>query len=89
MEIMGGAVRFAAECEEDPEKLYWARSTLGDLQVLLGTQASVQSAYKEAVAVNRDSWFALDSSRQQLLMLQELGFRPRTSVPAWRCSTVP
>ena len=76
MEIMGGAVRFAAECEEDPEKLYWARSTLGDLQVLLGTQASVQSAYKEAVAVNRDSWFALDSSRQQLLMLQELGFRP-------------
>ena len=76
MEIMSGAVRFAAECEEDPEKLYWARSTLGDLQVLLGTPSSVQSAYKEAVAVNRDSWFALDSSRQQLLMLQDLGFRP-------------
>ena len=73
-DLMAGAVRFAAECEEDPEELYWARASLGDLQILTGTPQSTEAAYKAAVAINRNNWFALDSSRGQLLLLQELGF---------------
>ncbi len=76
LEVMAGAVRFAAECEEDAEHLYWARASLGDLQVLDGTPQSTEAAYKDAVAINRDNWFALDSSREQLLLLRELDFRP-------------
>lgn len=74
--VMAGAVRFAAECEEDPENLFWARASLGDLQVLAGTPQSTEAAYKAAVAINRDNWFALDSTRGQLLLLQELGMAP-------------
>lgn len=74
MEIMAGAVRFAAECDEDPDNRFWARASLGDLQVLIGTPESTAAAYKEALAINRDNWFALDSTREQLVLLQELGF---------------
>jgi len=73
-EIIPGAVRFAAECEEDPDNQFWARASLGDLQVLVGTPQSTEAAYKAAVAINRDDWFALDACRAQLLLLQELGF---------------
>ena len=73
-DMMAGAVRFAAACEEEPEELFWARASLGELQVLTGTPQSTEAAYKAAVAINRDNWFALDSSRGQLLLLQELGF---------------
>ncbi len=76
MDILAGAVRFSAQCEEGEEDLYWARVSLGDLEVLAGTPQSTESAYKEAIAINRDNWFALDSSRGQLLLLQELGFSP-------------
>jgi tetratricopeptide (TPR) repeat protein len=75
-DILAGAVRFAAQCEVGEDDLYWARASLGDLEVLVGTPQSTQSAYKEAVVINRDNWFALDSSRSQLLLLQDLGFSP-------------
>ena len=73
-DMMAGAVRFAAECEQDQENLYWAKASLGDLQVLIGDAGSAATAYKEAIAINRDNWFALDSCREQLLLLRELGF---------------
>jgi tetratricopeptide (TPR) repeat protein len=78
MQVMAGAVRFAAECEDkrDKEKLYWARATLGDLEVLIGTPESTEAAYKDAVATNRGNRFALNSSRDQLLLLQQLEFSP-------------
>ncbi len=34
---MAGAVRYAAECEPDPNQLFWSKTTLGDLEVLVGT----------------------------------------------------
>ncbi len=73
-EVMIGAVRFAADCEQDPDKRYWAKASMGDLQVLVGDADSVAAAYKEAIAINRDNWFALDSCREQLTLLHELGF---------------
>jgi hypothetical protein len=38
----------------------------------------VKTAYKEAIAKNEKDWFALKSSRSQLQLLQDLGFRPDT-----------
>jgi hypothetical protein len=76
MATMAGAVRFAAACEPDPGQLFWALASVGDLEVLVGTPDSVKAAYKEAIAKNDQDWFALNSSRAQLQMLKDLGFRP-------------
>lgn len=72
---MAGAVRFAAECETDEQRVFWAKATLGDLEVLVGTPDTVEAAYTEAIANSDKDWFALDSTRAQLLLLDELGFR--------------
>lgn len=76
--IMTGAVRFAAEYDMDTRQAYWAKATLGDLEVLDGTPETVKAAYKEAIAKNDKDWFALHSSCAQLQLLKELGFRPKT-----------
>ena len=76
MASLAGAVRFAAECERDEQQLFWSKATLGDLEVLVGTPSSVEAAYKEAIARNDKDWFALDSTRAQLLLLKDLGFHP-------------
>ncbi len=73
---MAGAVRFAAECETDERQAFWAKATLGDLEVLIGTPVTVTAAYKEAIASSDRDWFALNSSRAQLELLRDLGFRP-------------
>ena len=75
---MAGAVRFAAACEQDPCGLFWSQATLGDLEVLTGTPASVTDAYQAAIAHDDKNWFALNSSRAQLQLLRALGFRPET-----------
>lgn len=76
MEIMAGAVRFGAECEPDDKQRFWSMATLGDLEVLVGTPDSVKAAYKEAIAKNDKDWFGLNSSRAQLVLLKDLGFKP-------------
>jgi tetratricopeptide (TPR) repeat protein len=78
MDTMAGAVRFAAGCELDDRQLFWSKTTLGDLEVLVGTRDTVTAAYKEAIAKNEKDWFALNSSRGQLQLLKALGFRPDT-----------
>jgi tetratricopeptide (TPR) repeat protein len=75
MSSMAGAVRFAAQCETDDQQRFWSLATIGDLEVLIGTPDTVQSAYKNAIAKNDKNWFALDSSRTQLLLLKYLGFQ--------------
>jgi tetratricopeptide (TPR) repeat protein len=74
---MEGGVRWAIRgaLEKDP-KDYWARITLADLEVLVGSKQAVDTAYKNAVAVADRDWFKLQSSRQQLALLKDLGFRP-------------
>ncbi|SEN39110.1 protein of unknown function [Nitrosospira multiformis] len=76
--IMAGAVRFAAECETDASNIYWAKATLGDLEVLDGTPANVKAAYKEALTRSGNNWFYVDSPYAQLRLLNDLGFRPDT-----------
>lgn len=76
IDVLPGAVRFAAQCEQDPEKRFWSHATLGELQVLMGTPQTAEAAYKEAVAADRDNRFALESTREQLLLLRELALAP-------------
>jgi tetratricopeptide (TPR) repeat protein len=76
IQTMAGAVRFGAENEPDEQQRFWALSTLGDLAVLVDSAAAVGKAYREAIAKNDKDWFALRSTRAQLLLLQQLGFRP-------------
>jgi hypothetical protein len=75
---MAGAVRFAAECEPDERQFFWSKTTLGDLEVLVGTPDTTKAAYKEAIAKNDKDWFALNSSRAQLQLLMDLDFHPET-----------
>ncbi len=74
-ESMAGAVRFGAECEADSQQYFWAKATLGDLQVLTGTPETVTRAYKEAIVHAEQDWFALNSSLTQLRLLASLGFK--------------
>jgi len=81
LRAMEGGIRWAVKCELDklkdqPKETYWAKVTLADLELVVGAPASVEKAYKAAVAVAEDNWFALDSSQQQLLLLEPLGFKP-------------
>ncbi|MFN7898471.1 MAG: TRAFs-binding domain-containing protein, partial [Synechococcaceae cyanobacterium] len=76
---LAGAVRFAAESANtdahgDPS--FWALATLGDLAVLEGTAAEATAAYRKAISLRETDRFALNSCRAQLLLLQDLGFRP-------------
>ncbi len=73
--VMAGAVRFAAECEPDERQLFWAKATLGDLEVLVSDPDTVRAAYREAIAKNEQDWFALNSSLTQLQTLEALNFR--------------
>jgi len=70
------AVKSALVKETPDSKDYWGRVTLADLEVLTGDTPDVEKAYKHAIAAAEKDWFALDSSRQQLFMLGQLGFRP-------------
>ena len=78
-ELEGGvrwAVRSALSKEVTDDKDFWARMTLADLNLLTSDGATVEKAYAHAVATAEKDWFALNSSWQQLDLLQTLGFRP-------------
>lgn len=77
--VLEGGVRWAVKSALEKETLdckdYWARVTLGDLEVFLSKGPKVKKTYEHAVAASEKNWFNLDSSRQQLLLLRDLGFR--------------
>ena len=75
-EAMAGGIKWAAQCDSNSDADFWAKATLADLEVLIGTPASVTNAYKEAIACAEKDWFALNSTLSQLKLLQDLGFRP-------------
>jgi len=75
MAMVAGAVRFAAEMEADPNQAFFAKATLGNLEVLVGTPDTTKGAYKEFIAKNDKDWFALNSCRAQLQLLKDMGYR--------------
>jgi serine/threonine protein kinase len=75
--MLEGGVRWAIHCAlKKDARDYWARATLGEFELLTGDQSRIERAWKEAIAAADENWFALDSSRQQLLLLDDLRFRP-------------
>ena len=76
-ETLLGGVRWAvAAARRRQPKDYWARATQAELSLLSRDTAAVQKDWKAAVAATDGDWFALDSSRQTLLLLDQLGWRP-------------
>ena len=74
---MEGGVRWAVRgALERASKDYWARATLAELEGLSSTKEIVEAALKSAAAVADKDWFKLNSSREQLLLYKDLGFRP-------------
>ena len=68
---MLGAVQYAAEYTPHPD--YGSKATLGDLEILTGTPASVCNNYKVAIAhpaTEKD----LNPTLSRLYLLQHLGF---------------
>jgi tetratricopeptide (TPR) repeat protein len=75
IDIVRGAVQWATRCAlaRDPND-YWARACQAELCLLDGEPDLVLKATRKAMAAAPD-WFALDSTRQTLLMFRDLEFR--------------
>jgi hypothetical protein len=74
---MEGGVRWAVRAAlEKNSKDYWARATLAELEGLSNKKEVIEAALRSAVAVADKDWFKLNSSREQLLLYKDLGFRP-------------
>lgn len=73
---LAGAVRFAAESQNEGASSFWALTTLADLAVLEGSSEEAKAAYRRAIAKPEMDRFALNSCRENLLLLQALDFRP-------------
>ncbi|NOQ64769.1 MAG: DUF4071 domain-containing protein [Methyloprofundus sp.] len=80
LKAMEGGIRWATLSALSKEAInqpdYWARVSLADLELLVSDVATIEKAYKYAVIAAKQDWFALDSTRQQLQLLQKLAFRP-------------
>jgi hypothetical protein len=78
-EMEGGvrwAIRSALLRESIDNRDYWAHVSMADLEILTAETSIVERCYRDAVAVVDGNWFDLDSSRQQLMILRCMGFRP-------------
>ncbi len=54
---------------------FWARATAAELALLRDRPEAVEQAWRAALAVSNKDRFALESSRQQLTLLRDLGVR--------------
>lgn len=74
-ELQGGVVwACCAALQRAPED-FWVRATAAELAVLRETPDAVGRAWREALTVSKNDRFALESSRQQLTILRDLGIR--------------
>lgn len=73
-----GSVQFCLEStlHNDPND-YWAAMSLGDLAVCVAeSPKAVATAYRKALAILWNNKFGLQSTLEQLILLQLLNFRP-------------
>lgn len=77
LRLIEGGVRWAVNSAIMKDKKdYWAKATLGDIELLISDKDIVRHTYNDAVAVAEKDWFALNSTRQQIQILKDLCFRP-------------
>ncbi|TMQ74730.1 TRAFs-binding domain-containing protein [Candidatus Accumulibacter phosphatis] len=74
--LIGGVLWASLTAQERDRKDYWARASYAELCLLVNPLDSVRKEYGNMVAAANRDWFALDSSRQTLTLLRDLGFRP-------------
>jgi tetratricopeptide (TPR) repeat protein len=72
--LEGGVLWSCLSALERSPKDYWGRASFAELTLLLFPTDKVIREYRTAAAAANRDWFALDSSRQQLLLLRDLGF---------------
>lgn len=81
-----GGLRWSIGCALAANgKDYWARASLAELTLVTAgpdDAGAVSRDWRAAVATADKDWFALDSSRQTLVMLQQLGFQPALTAAA-------
>jgi len=80
--LQGGALWACLTAQERNRKDYWARASLAELFLLLNPKEAVVREYQTTVAAANKDWFALDSTRQTLLLLRDLEFRPDETAAA-------
>jgi len=77
--VLQKAVRWAAEsaAARDPDD-YWSRASVAELELSVGTEEKIAKTYRDAVRVaqRRNAYFMIDSTLQQVEILEALGFRP-------------
>jgi tetratricopeptide (TPR) repeat protein len=80
---LAGGVRWAAHsAQQRAPRDYWARASEAELALLLQPRDAVVREYREAIAAANRDWFALDSTRQTLVLLRDLAFRPDETAAA-------
>jgi len=80
--LVGGVLWASLTAQERDRKDYWARASYAELCVLVNPKEAVIQEYRTAVAAANRDWFALDSTRQTLLLLRDLQFRPEETAAA-------
>jgi len=82
--LQGGALWACLAAQHRDPCDYAARAGLAQVQVLVQTREKLVQKYQAAVAQANQDWFALDSTRQTLHLLQDLDFRPEETAAALR-----
>lgn len=80
--LTGGVLWAALAAQKRDRQDYWARASFAELCLLVNPIEAVRREYGSAVAAADQDWFALDSTRQTLVMLRDLGFRPAETAAA-------
>jgi tetratricopeptide (TPR) repeat protein len=81
-QLLGGVHWACLAGQERAPREYFARASYAELCLLCFELSQVKDAWSAAVAAADRDWFALDSSRQTLLMLRDLEFRPEETAVA-------
>jgi len=72
-------VRLAATAKlADENERVWARATLGELHLVLGSHDEALGEYEQAIADPSLTWFKIRSMFEQVQLFQLLGYRPET-----------
>ena len=80
--LAGGVLWAALSAQQREPKDYWAKASYAELCLLLDPLATVVREYGVVAAAAKGDWFALDSTRHTLALLQDLAFRPAETAAA-------
>ncbi|MBE0546545.1 MAG: DUF4071 domain-containing protein [Rubrivivax sp.] len=80
--LTGGVLWAALSAQQREPRDYWAKASYAELCLLLNPLAAVVREFGVVAAAAKADWFALDSTRQTLVLLQDLEFRPTETAAA-------